>query len=42
MQKCAIIKGEYNRLTLLLIGGVFALTFIVLGVITLTIAGGEK
>jgi len=37
-----IIKGEYNRLTLLLVGGGVALIFIVLGVITLTNAGGEK
>jgi len=37
-----IIKGDYNRLTLLLVGGCFALLFIVLGVITLTNAGGEK
>ena len=37
-----IIKGDYNRLTLLLIGGGVALIFIVLGVITLTNAGGEK
>jgi len=37
-----IIKGDYNRLTLLLVGGGVALVFIVLGVITLTNAGGEK
>jgi len=37
-----IIKGDYNRVTLLLIGGVVAVIFIVLGVITLTNAGGEK
>jgi hypothetical protein len=37
-----IIKGDYNRLTLLLVGGVVAVIFIILGVITLTNAGGEK
>jgi len=37
-----IIKGDFDRLTLLLVGGGVALTFIVLGVITLTNAGGEK
>jgi hypothetical protein len=41
-------KIEYNKLEFpyisrdLLVGGVVALTFIVLGVITLTNAGGEK
>jgi hypothetical protein len=38
----SIIKGDYDRLTLLLVGGGVALIFIVLGVITLTNAGGEK
>jgi len=37
-----IIKGDYNRLTLLLVGGGIALIFITLGVISLIIAGGEK
>jgi len=37
-----IIKGDFDRLTLLFVGGGVALVFIVLGVITLTNAGGEK
>ena len=37
-----IIKGDFDRLTLLLVGGGVALILIVLGVITLTNAGGEK
>jgi hypothetical protein len=37
-----IIRGDYDRLTLLLVGGGFALLFIVLGIITLTITGGER
>jgi hypothetical protein len=37
-----IIKGDFDRLTLLFVGGVVAVIFIVLGVITLTNAGGEK
>ena len=37
-----IIKGDYNRLTLLLVGGGMALVFITLGVISLIVAGGEK
>jgi len=37
-----IIKGDYNRLTLLLVGGGIALIFITLGVISLIVAGGEK
>jgi hypothetical protein len=37
-----IIRGDYDRLTLLLVGGGFALLFIILGIITLTITGGEK
>ena len=37
-----IIKGDFDRLTLLLIGGGVALILIVLGVITLTNVGGEK
>ena len=37
-----IIKGDYNRLTLLLVGGGIALVFITLGVISLIVAGGEK
>jgi uncharacterized membrane protein len=38
----SIIKGDYDRLTLLFVGGGVALIFIVLGVIILTNAGGEK
>jgi hypothetical protein len=37
-----IIKGDFDRLTLLLAGGGVAVLFITLGVITLTNAGGEK
>jgi uncharacterized membrane protein YqjE len=37
-----IIKGDYNRLTLLFIGGGIALIFITLGIISLIVAGGEK
>ena len=37
-----IIKGDYDRLTLLLVGGGVALVFIALGVLTLTLTGGEK
>jgi hypothetical protein len=37
-----IIRGDYDRLTLLLFGGGFALIFITLGIVTLTITGGEK
>jgi hypothetical protein len=37
-----IIRGDYDRLTLLLVGGGFALVFIILGIFTLTITGGEK
>ena len=37
-----IIRGDYDRLTLLLVGGGVALIFIVLGVVTLTITGEEK
>ena len=37
-----IIRGDYDRLTLLLVGGGVALIFIVLGILTLTITGGEK
>ena len=37
-----IITGNYDRLTLLLVGGGVALIFIVLGVVTLTITGEEK
>jgi len=37
-----IIKGDFDRLTLLLVGGGVAVLFITLGVITLTNAGGEK
>jgi hypothetical protein len=37
-----IIKGDFDRLTLLLVGGGVAVLFITLGVITLTNTGGEK
>jgi len=37
-----IIKGDYDRLTLLLVGGGVAVLFIALGVLTLTLTGGEK
>ena len=37
-----IIKGDFDRLTLLLVGGGVAVLFITLGVITLTNAGGEQ
>ena len=37
-----IIKGDYDRLTLLLVGGGIALIFITLGVISLIVAGGKK
>jgi uncharacterized membrane protein len=37
-----IIKGDFDRLALLFVGGGIALIFITLGVITLTNAGGKK
>ena len=37
-----IIKGDYDRFLLLLIGGSIALAFIAMGVLALTFAGGEK
>jgi len=37
-----IIKGDYDHLALLFIGGGIAMLFIALGIITLTVAGGEK
>ena len=37
-----IIKGDFDRLALLLIGGGVALLFVTLGVISLVVAGGEK
>jgi hypothetical protein len=37
-----IIKGDFDRLSLLLVGGGVALFFITMGVITLTNAGGKK
>jgi len=37
-----IIKGDFDRLTLLFAGGCVAVLFITLGIITLTLAGGEK
>ena len=38
----SIIKGDFDRLTLLIVGGGLALLFIALGIITLANAGGEK
>jgi len=37
-----IIKGDYDQLALLFIGGGIAMLFITLGIITLTVSGGEK
>ena len=37
-----IIRGDYDHLSLLFIGGGVALLFITMGIITLTFAGGEK
>jgi hypothetical protein len=37
-----IIKGDFDRLALLLIGGAMALLFITLGITFVIIAGGEK
>jgi hypothetical protein len=37
-----IIKGDFDRLKLLLAGGGLAVLFIALGIITLTLTGGEK
>jgi len=37
-----IIKGDFDRLALLLVGGGFAMLFITLGIISLIVAGGEK
>jgi hypothetical protein len=37
-----IIKGDFDRLALLLVDGGVAVLFITLGIITLTNAGGEK
>jgi len=37
-----IIRGDFSRFTLLLFGGGFAVIFITLGIITLTVAGVEK
>jgi len=37
-----IIKGDYDRLALLIVGGSIALVFITLGIITLTAAGGGE
>jgi len=38
----AIIKGDFDRLVLLFVGGGVAVLFITMGIITLTNAGGEK
>jgi len=37
-----IIKGDFDRLALLLVGGGVALLFVTLGIISLIVAGGEK
>ena len=37
-----IIKGDFDRLTLLFVGGGVAVLFIALGIITLINAGGEQ
>jgi hypothetical protein len=37
-----IIKGDFDRLVLLFVGGGVAVLFITMGIITLTNAGGEK
>ena len=37
-----ILKGDFDRFVLLLVGGGVAVLFIALGVITLTVTGGEK
>ena len=37
-----IIKGDFDRLTLLFVGGGVAVLFITLGIITLTNAGGKQ
>jgi hypothetical protein len=37
-----IIKGDFDRLALLLVRGGVALIFVILGIITLINAGGEK
>jgi len=37
-----IIKGDFDRLALLLVGGGVAMLFITLGIISLIVAGGEK
>jgi hypothetical protein len=37
-----IIKGDFVRLALLLVGGGLAMLFITLGIISLIVAGGEK
>jgi len=38
----SIIKGDYDRVALLLVGGGVALLFLALGVAMLTLTGGEK
>ena len=37
-----IIRGDYDQVALLFIGGGIAMLFITLGIITLTVSGGEK
>ena len=37
-----IIKGDFNRFLLLVTGGVIVVMFVTVGVILLTITGGEK
>ena len=36
-----IIKGDYDQLVLLLVGGGIALVLVTIGIILLTVAGGE-
>ena len=37
-----ILRGDYDRLTLLLVGGGVAVIFTALGIVMLTVTGGEK
>ena len=37
-----IIKGDFDQLALLFVGGGMAIIFITIGIMTLTAAGGEK
>ena len=38
----SIIKGDYDRFLLVITGGTLAVLFVTVGVILLTITGGEK